>query len=291
MSEAMSKVLIVADVEDRDHALLRGLELASAMDLDVEVVAFAYVDIKRLRLDKDASALVKKRVLADRKAAVEAQLQKQGVQDSVKLHVVWEEKIHEWICKKVDDSYAAVVKSRHASESIGHTPTDWYLLRECEAPVLLVGKKRWKKKGVILATVDLEAKSKTKRALNEEVIICAKHYAEMFEADLHVLGVIEVPTLLADLDLVDTRTYAKKREEALQPMVIKLSDATGVPRSKFIVKRGPTAETIVSEASALKSQLVVLGTVGRTGLKAKALGNTVEKVLHYLKIDTLAIKP
>jgi len=36
---------------------------------------------------------------------------------------------------------------------------------------------------------------------------------------------------------------------------------------------------------------VVMGTVGRRGVKAKLLGNTAEDVLSLLRMDTLTLKP
>jgi universal stress protein E len=51
------------------------------------------------------------------------------------------------------------------------------------------------------------------------------------------------------------------------------------------------AKTIVSEAAELKAQLVVMGTVGRRGVRAQVLGNTAEEALQLLKTDTLTLKP
>lgn len=287
----MSKLLIVADIEDTCSALSRGLKLADEMDLVPEVVAFVYMDMKRLRVDRDIAAQIKKRLMDERKETLSARIEELTPGRRIKLQVVWAEEIQEWICKKAEGDYAAVVKSRHATESFGHTPTDWHLLRDCPAPVLLVGKKRWKKARTILATVDLDAKSAAKKKLNVDVVLEARHYAEIFEADLHILSVIDVPKILSELDLIDPKTYAKNRKEELQPALEALAKETGVPVSAFKMKRGPVASTIVSEASALKAQLVVMGTVGRKGVRAKTIGNTAEKALHHLKIDTLTLKP
>jgi len=43
--------------------------------------------------------------------------------------------------------------------------------------------------------------------------------------------------------------------------------------------------------SKLKVDMVVMGTSGKTGLKARVIGNTAEKVLTHLRTDLLAIKP
>lgn len=289
----MSKVLIVADIEDKCAATPRGLQLAEQLDLHAEVVAFTYADLRKLRVDATTGAEIKKQLLAERRASIEARVEKAaGVNHAVKIQVVWAEDIHAWIQKRVAaGGYSAVVKTRHKSESLGHTSTDWHLLRECDCPVLLVGKKKWKKGAVVLATVDLDAGSKVKQKLNIDVVNQAKQLAAAMSAELSVLCVIDVPTLLADLDLVDPKTYAKQRKAELEPVLKRLADATDLPASRFSFKRGPVAKTIVSEAADRNAQLVVMGTVGRKGVKAKVLGNTAEQVLALLKSDTLTLKP
>jgi universal stress protein E len=74
-------------------------------------------------------------------------------------------------------------------------------------------------------------------------------------------------------------------------VVEKLAKDSGLPLSVFKLKRGPVAKTIVSEADAKRARLVVMGTVGRRGVKAKLMGNTAEDVLALLRMDTLTIKP
>ena len=44
-------------------------------------------------------------------------------------------------------------------------------------------------------------------------------------------------------------------------------------------------------AEKLEAELVILGTIGRTGLSAAFLGNTAEHVISKLSCNLLAIKP
>ena len=44
-------------------------------------------------------------------------------------------------------------------------------------------------------------------------------------------------------------------------------------------------------AKEIEAELVILGTVGRTGLSAALLGNTAEHVISKLNCNLLAIKP
>jgi len=288
-----SKLLIIADIEDNCAATARGLYLAEEMGLDAEVAAFTFTNLRRLKVDKATGSAIKQQLISERKASIETRLSKRlGEKHDVKVSVVWSEDIHAWINKRAaSGDYVAIVKSRHKSESLGHISTDWHLLRECPVPVLLVGRKAWKKGGTILATVDLDATSKTKQKLNEEVVLEARHYAELLDMELRVLCVLDVPTLLADLDLIDPKTYAKQRHDELIPVMEALARKTGLPTKAFTFKRGPTAQTIVSETAALKAQLVVMGTVGRKGVKAQMIGNTAEAVLGLLNVDTLTLKP
>ncbi len=57
------------------------------------------------------------------------------------------------------------------------------------------------------------------------------------------------------------------------------------------VEKGLPEEVIPDLAEHLQAGIVVLGTVGRTGLSAAFLGNTAEQVIDHLRCDLLVIKP
>ena len=46
-----------------------------------------------------------------------------------------------------------------------------------------------------------------------------------------------------------------------------------------------------SFSEVLDSELVILGTIGRTGLTAALLGNVAEQVIDNINCDLLALKP
>ena len=101
---------------------------------------------------------------------------------------------------------------------------------------------------------------------------------------------IEIPTLLADLDLIDPIAYVNEEKAGMAPALKKLAAANDLPVSAFKVKRGPVEKVITSYAAKHRAQLVVMGTVGRSGVRARLLGNTAEAVLQHLKTDVLALK-
>lgn len=289
----MDKLLIIADIKNKCFATPRGLSLAARLGFQAEVVAFTYTPLGKLKMDPEEEHGVRRRLMAERKQAVQARVDKHSeAGQKVSLKVVWEKDIPHWINRHcAGGDYIAVVKTGSRSESLVHTSVDWQLLRECPAPVLIVAEKRWHRTRPVLASLDLSSDLPAKRKLNHKVLASAKWLAETLGVELEIITAVEVPVLLADLDLVDPVTFAREAVEEMQPHIRELAAAHDLPESAFRCKRGPVARVINSRAAKVRAQIVVMGTVGRKGVKARLIGNTAEKVLGHLKTDVLAIKP
>lgn len=289
----MNKLLIVADLEDGGYATSRGLELADKTGMDAEVVAFTYAPLAALKVGKKEQNSIKQRLLEDREGVVQARIDEHRREgQNVRLHVVWEKNIDNWINRQcAKGKYAQVLKTGNRTETLVHTSTDWELLRNCPVPVLLVSQKRWHRARPVMVALDLSTSVATKKTLNEKVLTAAKALASSLGVDLEIIVALEVPTLLADLDLVDPDSYARDMREQMQPLISRLAKKFELSESAFYCKRGPVEKVITSRAAKVRAQIVVMGTVGRRGVKARLLGNTAEKVLRHLKTDVLAIKP
>jgi len=57
------------------------------------------------------------------------------------------------------------------------------------------------------------------------------------------------------------------------------------------VKEGMPEDVLPEVAKILDAEMVIIGTIGRTGLSAAIIGNTAEHVIDRLDCDVLAIKP
>jgi universal stress protein E len=291
---SMSLVLIIADrPEDRQVAISRGLELAEKMGWGAQVVGFAYENLNEMGLTETAKReQVKKKLLARRRKQVDEEIARVKPGVRLAVSVVWHKAIHLWVDQQcARKEYAAIVKTGHRTESFMYTSTDWHLLRECPAPVIIAAEKKWRATKPIVAAVDLVSTTRVNRQLTDVVISTAKRYAEALGCDLYVVHAVHIPAVLTELDLVDEYTHAKKRREELQPRVLKLASVHNLPVSSIRLKEGPVDKVITSESARLKAQLVVMGTIGRRGVRGQLIGNTAEKVLSRLKTDVLAIKP
>jgi universal stress protein E len=289
----MGKLLIIADIEEKCFATPRGLQLAAKLGYSVDVVAFIYAPLKGLKVASAEQANIRQRLLAKREQEVQARIDKFKLPgQSVRLKVVWEKDIHRWVNKQcAGDKYTGVIKTGNRTASLVHNSTDWELLRECPAPVLLVAEKKWHRTKPVLVALDLSSQIATKRKLNDKVLGLAKGLADTLDVELEIIAAIEISRLLSDLDLVDPIAYVKEAKETMKPQIKKLAAAHGIPEKAFHCKRGPVEKVITSRAAKVRAQIVVMGTVARKGVKARLLGNTAEKVLQHLKTDVLAIKP
>ena len=285
-------VLIVADREgDEQVALARGFVLARALGLDAEVVGFCYESLASLDLVHRHEA--KRRLVEKRRESLAADIdahKPDGLE--VRMVVAWDKLVHLWIDSHVERTRSdVVVKTAHRSETFLYTPTDWHLLRECAAPVLIAAEHIWRQTGSIVAAIDLGSHSHVKEELNEAAIATAGRYAAALGYPLHLVYVIHTSSVLKELHLVDEDAHVRKIKDQLGPLLDHLASTHAIPKERIHIEHGEVDEAIADVAGRLEAQLVVMGTVGRQGLNAKLIGNTAERVLARLRTDVLALKP
>lgn len=289
----MRKVLVIADLEEPGLATRRGLEMADKLQAVAEVVAFVYAPLKQIKTSESNRTRIKKQLIADREHEVQSRIDRH-LHDGqpVKLRVIWEKDVAKWVTRHCKHgAYELVVKTRRRSETLVHTSSDWQLLRECPAPLLIVAEDKWPRTKPVLASLDLSTRIGAKKKLNEKILAKAIELAGLMDTTVYIICAIEIPTLLSDLDLVDPRNYVADAKAAMAPNVKALAKKFGIAEKDFHIKRGPVDRVIASEAASKRAQIVVMGTVGRKGVKARLLGNTAERVLRHLKTDVLALKP
>ena len=163
------------------------------------------------------------------------------------------------------------------------------LVRNCPSAVWIVKSQDVKPPRAIVVAVDMSEASRS--ALQQAVWLGARAGAVV-----HVLHVVEANDI--PLDLLDQKSSAPAgtlREqidrEANQELDKLLHEATLANEPHRHVASGVPSEEIVKLAQRIAAGLIVLGTVGRSGMKGLLLGNTAETVLSHAECDVLAVKP
>ena len=182
-----------------------------------------------------------------------------------------------------------IIKNGHRSESFKHTPSDWKIFREAPIPVLIVSTKEWKQDANILCALDLGANRGAHLELNHEVIKQGQALAKLLKCKMHCCYAAPIPKILVDLDIVNYKKIEAQGIKKAQSRFPQLAAEFGLDASALHAKGGDPEQVIPSIADKLKSQIIVIGMVGRKGLKGKLIGNTAEKVLHNANRDILAV--
>ncbi|MFZ5831022.1 MAG: universal stress protein [Planctomycetota bacterium] len=159
------------------------------------------------------------------------------------------------------------------------------LCRKATKPVWIVQSPDGAVPKVILCPVD--GSSASKRALRNAI-----HLARRFAARLYVLHAIRPMPSLPGLMPAVERGMAEKHgqaETAKFEAFIRDFDFHGLEWQK-LVRNGMPEEVILTTASETSADLVVMGSVGRTGLSRILLGSVAGKVAQELSCSVIMVK-
>jgi len=201
------------------------------------------------------------------------------------------------ILEVLKNEHDLVIKATHPHSKLSailFTPTDWNLLRKCPVPLLLVKHHEWPEKGNILCAIDCKSEPGGEHEkLNQQIIDEAHTMATIINANIHLVNAYPSPPMnimleLPEFDPVNYEGGLKKfHHEALQ----KQAQVNDIPEAQTHLEQGLPEDVISDIATRIDAELVILGTVGRSGLSATLLGHTAEQVIDQLDCDLLALKP
>ena len=185
--------------------------------------------------------------------------------------------------------------------------TDIHLLRKCPCPVWIMKMPEKPKYSCIMAAVGLTPLeiSEDEDALNREILDQASSLALSDSASLHVIHAWE--TFAAkyirsrvDKTHEDMAVYVEKdrslHQNGLNMLMEKLSERIGRDVYQKLsphlhLPQGDAQQLIPGLSASQQTDLVVMGTVARTGISGFIIGNTAEAVLDQLDCSVLAVKP
>ena len=207
----------------------------------LEVVAFAHEYLDSLPGDKVVRDNARQTLIEHRQKWLEQMLALADCTDlDIQAHTVWEKRIHHWINQHCQQQRIdTVVKTGHRSETFLYTPTDWHLIRECPAPVMLVSDHKWRRTHPILAAVDLSSDKPAKKALNVKIIDKAWHLAKLWILNsiwyTHCTFQRYSPTWKS----LTCQPHTRQREQALQPAVDHLCNTWYLSRNRSTWQPAP----------------------------------------------------
>lgn len=296
-----NKVLVVLDpTTEHQKALDRALELAQKQPCELtaflSVYEFSYE--MTTMLSGDEREAMKHAVIKDRELWVQGLIsaaQQQGV--AIKIKVVWYSRPFEAVVHAVlEEGYDLVIKGTHDHDvlkSMIFTPTDWHILRKCPCPVLLVKEHAWPAQGNIIAAINAGSEQEHHKSLNERVINTAQQMAALLDAKVHLVNAFPgTPVNIAiEIPEFNPQEYNTTMQRHHKDAVDTIATQFKIGAEQCHVLEGMPEDVIPKLARKLDAEMVLIGTIGRTGLSAAIIGNTAEHVIDRLDCDVLALKP
>jgi nucleotide-binding universal stress UspA family protein len=206
----------------------------------------------------------------------------------------------EIIKKVLEHDFDLVIKSKENFEEQGHlSRRDMRLLRKCPCPVWIINADGERKFSRILAAIDADPTEAESLRLQIEVMKMGMSMAKRERAELDILYAWEIyyesdlrsPWINMSDD--EIKALMKKehatRKSWLNEIVEPFQD-TGQEFHTHLLE-GDASKVILEFIDKERSDLLIIGTVGRTGIPGMIIGNTAEAVIGKANCSILTIKP
>jgi len=314
--QRFKKILCVIGAEHRANvALKHAFTLAENNQANLTVV---YVieekpnDMEEIALGKTTEELLSEMISAHQRRLerlTNAWSKNLNIQIKVLIGIAYLEVIHEVLRNEHD----LVIKTAENSGLLERVfgSDDMHLLRKCPCPVWLVKSTSPKAYKKIMAAVDADdayppEELDTRHLLNIQILEMASSLAISEPAELHIVHVWQAigESLMEGAFMrrpeEEINTYIEKVRQRQQLNLSKLIDESieklGSDTIRYLnpqthLLKGYPRTTVSEFAIDMDVDLVVMGTVARTGLSGFFMGNTAESILNQLDCSVLAVKP
>lgn len=182
----------------------------------------------------------------------------------------------------------------------GFKAIDMELLRKCPCPVWLSHPIKHSRKHIQVAVaIDPENQEPASVALSKRMLELSRSLADSCNGELHIISCWDFPLE----DHIRHSVWADISEEKLTQWVLQvkqehratLENLIGSAKLSGSYKvhhlRGEADELIPTYVKEKETNILVMGTVARTGIQGFMMGNTAENIIQKLTCSLLALKP
>ncbi len=132
--------------------------------------------------------------------------------------------------------------------------------------------------------VPIDGSDQSSRALDHAI-----GHAETYDADLHLVFVVDVASIPAEVDTAPVEEKLDSYGDHVTAGAAERAEEASVGRVETAVVPGVPHRAILDYADREEVDLVVMGTHGRTGLERYLLGSVTEKVVRLADAPVLTV--
>jgi nucleotide-binding universal stress UspA family protein len=210
-------------------------------------------------------------------------------------------KIIQEVLRKKHDLVFMTAEGKGGLKSRLFGSTSLHLMRKCPCPVWVIKPVRRKRYARILAAVDPDTSNEERNALNIQILELATSLARLEQSELHFVHVWSPwgKHIIQD-HLYDSQMAKEELRQLTQEILAQhkkqfreLLDICSLEGLTYHVHFlvGEARTVIPRLASSQQIELIVMGTICRTGLPGFFIGNTAENVLQQVDCSVLTVKP
>lgn len=194
--------------------------------------------------------------------------------------------------------YDAVVKTAEPkSRANGYSALDMSLLRKSPTPLWLL-KNHNAAPGEITVAVDPDIKESRGEALPIALLRAADHIAHSLGSSFVIVSCWVSPLGSAQRNPIFRIEDAEIEEEArelqrehMHKLTALIDEANIISPYEIVQLNGDASFLIPEHTKRVKSRVLLMGTVARTGIPGFIIGNTAEDIFQELSCSLIALKP
>ncbi|PAY16508.1 universal stress protein [Rhodopirellula sp. SM50] len=307
--ERFKKLLVYTGTEEPEGAIARAIVLAMENGASLTLMDVIKPVPRILRLFKGVASPdeLQRLLIEDHRAKLQEQVS-EFYDSSVPIEIVVTvgDPAMEVIREVLRNDHDLVIKAadgfRGAGRVVGSVARA--LLRMCPCAMLLLKPQVHGEFDQVLAAIDVDRQDTPHKKLNEAIAELSLDIARSDEATLHWLSAWEMP-LEVPFELPMESPFHQSfgedqfedvfsiHAENIRTHLGELHRAAGRTEvsPELHVRRGPAADVISDMVEEVQADLLVMGTVCRTGIAGFLIGNTAESVLADVSCSVLALKP
>ena len=301
MLDQFKNILASIDTRDESHPALDWAEqVAAHSGASLKLVDVLPEFPMHVRLALRDCAHLRKLLIQEKQEHLEqlaAPLRRRGVVVSAKVltgHTSVE--IIREVLRDNHDLVVRVTKGPQSRRSGFFGTTSFRLLRKCPCPVWIVAPDKPPKFQRLLAAVDPLEQVAEHNSLNGEIVELVLSIAEREQGQYHIVHAWSIygeellksrmqPEEFDELQLTTLRLV----ESSMQKLL--LQHGIDVDHENVHLVHGDAPVVIPGFAVEKEIDLLVIGTIGRSGIAGLVMGNIAEQILNRVQCAVLALKP
>ena len=285
MTQQQTRLFVVVDpAATHQLALVKALLIAKLGNCQIHAFLCTHEDMQQAGADISPSDF-KSRVVEEATEWLEQLMQPCRVSGvPYTTQVTWNK---EW----VDSTIRAVEKSGcnlvikssfHHSKArrFFSTTSDYEFMHRCACPILFTHQEQEWKTDRMLACLDLVSADPQHLRLNNVIIRDAQAFANIVGMELYIACAY---TGAIDSEHLPLETHGHDVTRA------QLGELYEVKPERVLLRQGNTVETLKAICDEIDPSIVIIGTLARTGIKGKLIGNTAEKLIDIVDADLLTV--